>query len=83
MFQRCFKGVSKMFQRCFRGKFIAGFKVVTRLIQEDSLCVPRMSVWCSMGALWVYNVCKECLKGVQKLVKRGRSKQVLREYQVL
>ena len=68
VFQGCFMGVSKVFQGCFedvpkvfQGKFIAGFKVVTRLIQEDSLCVPRMSVWCSMGASWV---CKRCVKSV-------------------
>ena len=56
VYHGCFEDV-----KCFRGNFIAGFKVVTRLIQEDSLYVPRISVWCSMGASWVR---KRCVKSV-------------------
>ena len=65
-----FKGVVREFWGSSKGvsggKFIAGFKRVTRLIQEDSLGVPRMIVCCSKGASWE---CKGCVKGVRKLVK--------------
>ena len=54
MFHGCFKGVSREFWGCSKGvsggKFIAGFNGVTRLIQEDSLGVPRITVGCSKGA---------------------------------
>ena len=54
-------GVSREFWGCSKdvsgGKIIAGFNGVTRLIQEDSLGVPRIIVRCSMGASWVWKGC--------------------------
>ena len=53
MYQGSFNGVSSEFWECSKGvsggKFIAGFNGVTRLIQEDSLGVPRIIVRCSKG----------------------------------
>ena len=57
-------GVSRVFQGSFEDvpkMFIAGFYGVKRLIQEDSLGVPRKVVWFSNGASCVW---KGCIKSV-------------------